>query len=636
MSNLVLSHNLNFANTAKDLNISPATLRNWIKQGVITSLSEKDINDFKKKLKNNQIDRLNSRANKFNNQQKNSHTELLTNKDNVKVMMTLCDQFLEHKKLFWLALYVYQLKKYKIINSNLNLLNSKIKKELLCWGINYKGSDFKNTLNIIEKSNLDFQDNLLGFAYQYSSLIGDKQKKGAYYTPTKVIQKILNSNISQLGHYFDPCCGAGNFIVEVYKHYQKCGFKNAHNWVGGCDLDLDAVLIARANLTCASRGKANSLEKIYCANYLTFDEGLNKYDYIFTNPPWGAELDDLAIQQLQQKNNLIKTKEIFSFFLLSAVQNLKKSARLSFVLPHSFLNVKAHAEIRREIFSKYKIESIVNIDEKFSGVLTSSIILNVTNELPAIDHSIKIYADKIFKIKLSMLLNDPSCTVSLSNCEEAQKILHLIELNSNASLKNNANWILGVVTGNNKKFISPKKLNGAIPVVAGQDISNYKIAKKLNYLVSDFSRFQQMSAIEKYQQKPKLLYRFISKNLVFAIDRQGLVSLNSANAVLPLLKNYNCEVLCAIFNSKLAQFYFQKKYNSFKVLRSHLEAFPLPCYNPVLFLELAQLVQQLEDNLTHQNILKIDKLVFQLYGLEAKQIEIIHRLTPQTQFFLHE
>ena len=52
------------------------------------------------------------------------------------------------------------------------------------------------------------------------------------------------------------------------------------------------------------------------------------------------------------------------------------------------------------------------------------------------------------------------------------------------------------------------------------------------YTTFDRDRFQQ-SARESLYRKPKLVYRFIARELVVALDTSGAFTLNSANIIVP-------------------------------------------------------------------------------------------------------
>lgn len=50
-------------------------------------------------------------------------------------------------------------------------------------------------------------------------------------------------------------------------------------------------------------------------------------------------------------------------------------------------------------------------------------------------------------------------------------------------LKNNADFALGIVTGNNKKYISNNKTADNEMILKGSDISKYHIKQSDNYII---------------------------------------------------------------------------------------------------------------------------------------------------------
>lgn len=86
-------------------------------------------------------------------------------------------------------------------------------------------------------------------------------------------------------------------------------------------------------------------------------------------------------------------------------------------------------------------------------------------------------------------------------------------------LKNNAEFGLGIVTGNNKEFISDTKdtKKTMMPILKGTDISRYNIKAPSNYIEFVPAKLQQCAPLSKYQSE-KIVYRFINKRLTFALD----------------------------------------------------------------------------------------------------------------------
>ena len=121
------------------------------------------------------------------------------------------------------------------------------------------------------------------------------------------------------------------------------------------------------------------------------------------------------------------------------------------------------------------------------------------------------------------------------------------------TLKDNAEWALGVVTGDNKKFISGSKVKGSEPILTGKDIKRFITKEAENFIVFEPKLFQQVAPEEKYRAKEKLLYKFISKELVMAYDANQTLTLNSANILIPTVPDYPIKTILALFNSTLYQ-----------------------------------------------------------------------------------
>ena len=122
-----------------------------------------------------------------------------------------------------------------------------------------------------------------------------------------------------------------------------------------------------------------------------------------------------------------------------------------------------------------------------------------------------------------------------------------------------------------------------------------------------------------YRAKEKLLYKFISKDLVFAYDDTGILSLNSCNVLIPEVPGLNIKYVLAILNSSVAQFYYSKMFGSVKVLRSHLEQIPIPVVDEKSQRKIIKIVDQLIEGGEVAKQKKLDEIISRLYGLSASE-----------------
>ena len=100
---------------------------------------------------------------------------------------------------------------------------------------------------------------------------------------------------------------------------------------------------------------------------------------------------------------------------------------------------------------------------------------------------------------------------SFTTTDAEYQVLNKIKTIKNASsLLGNADFALGIVTGNNKKYISNVKTSENEMVLKGADILKYHINTTTNYITFEPESFQQVAPTEIYRAQEKLLYRFIS------------------------------------------------------------------------------------------------------------------------------
>ena len=641
----ILNKNLLNLNAASAmLEISPATLRNWLKSGLVSAqkttkgfaFSKEDIKLIKSDIKSGKISKLRKRANKNSNTETHDHNELLQNADNLPLIQKLFDLPRASSAQLLAALYICALEDLGLARLNGEEVfsnNTKIIEELFLWNIDFKQAKFQSLYKHAKSSGIDFSDNVLGFTHQSLSQIGQKQKDGAYYTPMSLVKSVIEQTVDKDGLFIDPCCGAGNFVLAALERLQVLGVNKAYDKVFGIDNDEVAVWVARANLTLVSKGKANSVKHIVHADSLITGNPFGKtFDFMATNPPWGASFTSAYENGLKEKYPEIISGESFSYFFVAGLSYLRNQAKLNFVLPESILNVKIHRDIREYLFGMAKPLEISYAKEKFSGVFTKAVTF-------LIQKSDATNSDEVllgeYKQSISEILSDSDLILSLNRDAQSASILKTIEKGSRVYLKNNSNWALGIVTGDNARFLSKKKSKKFEEIYKGSDVYRFALNGASNFINYKRDELQQVASDELYRAKEKLVYRFICKELVFAIDRNSSLTLNSANILIPKVPSHNIESICGILNSKLAQFYYQKTFNTIKTLRGNLEKMPLPVLTASQLKKMTTLVRKLEKKLTAKGLDELNELVFDLYGISKKQRDVITAIPSSSSFEIH-
>lgn len=514
------------------LNISSLTLDNWIKKSIPEAHSNNMYNldliyDFIKKE-----NKLSNRANKKHCVKNPVSKELLN--------------YLEQTdwiKLFWD--YISDKSFLLVAEELVHTLQQRI---------------YKMTCNDPLEKIMPYNE-VYAFSVAYQILLnsGDKSRTGSYYTPKFIVRDICENIIEFEKTILEPCCGVGFFVIEYIKIYLIKFKQLPQNLIFCNDIDPYAVQITKLNIEFYF---PDLKFQISCENGLNLQWN-KKFDFVVTNPPYGIK---------NQHENL-KTTEIFSQFIYnSLLKYLSKNGVMNFVLPSSFLSVSKHKEIRKIILEDFFLDIIKFYGKSFEGVFSDIIYIQVKNQNIKNDEVLLILQNLCHVSQQSFI--DNNYIISINNCEEHENVNNYYKV-PHISLKN-ANYSLGIVTGNNKFFISEKKKENTIPILSGKEIcAGNIIYKKQQYILNKFESFQQKPQINKFS-KPKIIYRFISNKIVTAVDYSGALTLNSANFFTLDNIDLPLEYVSALLNSDIVnKIHKIKNGMPLKVLKQHLQKLPL-------------------------------------------------------------
>ena len=450
---------------------------------------------------------------------------------------------------------------------------------------------------------------LLGLIYQSILMEGEKNKIGSYYTPYNVVHNMTHSlSFADNEILLDPCCGSGSFLLEL----------NAKpNQIFGFDNDEIAVFICKINLLLKYQTDVFT-PQIYCLNFIDnkndFLSRLNlKFDYIITNPPWGASCDNLEFIPE------IISKESFSYFFVNAYKYLKKNGQIRFLLPESVLNVKVHKDIRSFILNNGTINSITLYNGMFSGVTTHYVDIEVYNLKD--NRLINVYtSEKLFVIDKKSFYSTENLVFNFQNDIDTE-IIKKVDHCKQYTLKDSI-WALGVVTGDNKNKLHKTPIEGSEPIYTGKEILPYCLSAPQNYIIYNRKSFQQVAKEEYYRADEKLVYKFISNKLVFAYDKTQSLFLNSANILIPNIPNMSIKTVLAFLNSEMFQYLYSVLFSEIKILKGNLCELPFPQITEEQDLLLSNYVQKVIDG-NNQYVDMIQDQIFAIYGVTIEQKKYI-------------
>jgi site-specific DNA-methyltransferase (adenine-specific) len=96
-----------------------------------------------------------------------------------------------------------------------------------------------------------------------------------------------------------------------------------------------------------------------------------KFDYIFTNPPWGKKLLQKEKISLASHFNIKSPLDTSALFLFASMESLKKNGTLGLLFPEAFFNISAFFEARQYAL-KHTIKRVVDYGKVFPTLVTKA------------------------------------------------------------------------------------------------------------------------------------------------------------------------------------------------------------------------------------------------------------------------
>ena len=399
-----------------------------------------------------------------------------------------------------------------------------------------------------------------------------RNKEGIYYTPPEVVTNFLD--FSDVGvenlTFLDPCCGSGNFLVRAL----ELGFRPEN--VYGYDTDPNAVEITKRRILAkAGYATENVVHEDFLAASMSF--GLPKFDVIFTNPPWGKKIDK------DQKSRFAKffgaggSVDTCSLFMFASLSRLKDGGYLGLLLPDAFFNIAVFESARIRALN-LGIKKLTDYGKPFKGLLTKAfgVVLRNESTMSCNEDIICTTKNHTYKRSSNSFAKNPKSIINFQAQPEAAYIIeHLLGVR-HVTLARKAKWGLGVVTGNNEKFISDRPGKGLMPVYRGADITSGGLLPPSCFIPENLSLYQQVAPVELYEAPAKLIYKFISSGLCFFPDLEQRYVLNSINMVIPDADlGVSHAQIVSLLNSEVINWLFSSLFSTHKILRTDLESLPL-------------------------------------------------------------
>ena len=445
---------------------------------------------------------------------------------------------------------------------------------------------------------------LLGSVYQFLNSKHENLKKGSFYTgPTMADDFVHDLDFSSGQTICDPACGSGVFLFRSEAPPDK---------IYGIDNDPLAIMIAKFNYFLKfPDGPTPNLECCDFFDWFTRNSD-TQFDYMIANPPYGAD-----IELPKDIDTEIESGESFSYFIEFGMKLVKEDGIGRFLVPDALLNVKRHTDIRQILLEDLNLTRIRSYPTKFSELVSDVYQLEIGHGKTSVVSMEGTVSTSLSKEMIRSLKNSIFTFLTTEDIEIIEQARSVGQL-SMGSCK----FGLGVVTGDNEKWLSDSCGPRMEPIYSGKEVDRFRLLEAKQFIEFDRQNFQQVAPDDIYRTPVKLVYKTISKVPKVAIDYTGSLTTNSANIIIPDLTVMTAESWAAILNSSVASFLYSRMFGGVnKIGKEHLLALPIP---PVSKQQMRWIAKELDSASSLGTFERIDEFVaIKLFGLSTTQYDLV-------------
>lgn len=396
------------------------------------------------------------------------------------------------------------------------------------------------------------------------------------------------------------------------------------------------------------------------------------FDAVIGNPPYGGELSEYENTYLTDNYPLQEYQlDTYFLFIERALHILKNNGFFGMIIPNTWLLNLMTNKIRNHIFINCEISNIVHhCFYVFKNATVDTEIVIMKNTIPKRNHhiSIKIAYKNIknqnYIIEQKRWASNGGGPVNIFERPDFVGIADKMrnnELLDNICVIRQGTKPFQVGKGNPKQtkkivdekpFVSDKKIDSTFrPLLRGSLIQKYKILWDNDYWISFGDWLAEPRYSANYDASEKIVIRQTGDSPLATLDCNQFIVRDNLYAI-TLKEDYShlkLSYILGIINSSLIKWFYQMILNPEKgealaqVKRGHIAKFPIPLpdishknYKRMVILveQMLQLYGDIDNAKTPNNEKlierqidatnkRIEKLVYELYGLTDKEIEIV-------------
>lgn len=372
---------------------------------------------------------------------------------------------------------------------------------------------------------------------------------------------------------------------------------------------------------------------------LDFNEAFEKggFDIIIGNPPYGASFGKSEKDYLKAKYTSSKGNgNSAMMFIERSISLLRPGGHLGFIVPKSLAFSQKWEDGRNFILGD--LNSVLDVSKAFKYVKLEQMIVDIKKgsksesyALERTDAPTKLYVKKKFVTSTQ--------TILLAGSKDEIKIFEKL---------NRSRIKFGNVTDTNRGLPLQSKLNKnneGLPVLRGEDISRFYYKTPSVFLKSE--EVNGRNEAKRMRESPKIVSQRIVAHvkkpvphilIMAAVDRNGMISVDTVENTYLRDKEYSLDTLCAIMNSRLVEWYayrfiFANAIRSMDLDRYYVSKIPLPLKASNLrtadgLVSELSMLKGSDCTMVDTDLLdKINKAIYKAYGLSTKEGNLIDSLT---------
>jgi type I restriction enzyme M protein len=236
-------------------------------------------------------------------------------------------------------------------------------------------STLAELLKLMASIPMDIEGDAFGRIYEYflgEFAMTEGQKGGEFFTPTSIVQLIVQIIEPFHGRIYDPACGSGGMFVQS-AHFVENHRKNpnAELSVFGQEKTTETVRLCKMNL--AVHGLSGDIREAN-SYYEDLHKAVGKFDFVMANPPFNVDRidksrikDDTARFPLGMPN--VDNGNYLWIQLFAS--SLNQKGRAGFVMANSASDARSsEMEIRRKLIESQVVDVMVSVGSNMFYTVT--------------------------------------------------------------------------------------------------------------------------------------------------------------------------------------------------------------------------------------------------------------------------